>query len=608
MKNRKLFVGLFTLLMAFAFIAPSMVKATGNGTSERTTDVTIHKMELFEDPREFDPAMTLPKDHDGTVLTPTQLDEALGAGNYTPLPGVEFSYWMVNENFVIGNPVGPLVGTVTTGPLGTVTIPNLPNGYYYFEETFTPVNVVTQIASPFILGLPVMNAAGTEFITDLHIYPKNVTVRGAVVLTKMADLAPLPGAKFKLYEGVAPSGTEYVPEDGVAEEFTTNAVGEIIINNLPVGSYYFKETATVLSYLLDQTPIPFTITANGKVTVSGGLSTGKTGDVKEVKHYNFEEPKIDKSIGAPDTNELSADYNEVFDYILDLDLPADITEYTVFNVSDTINSKLDYKNSLLVEGKVDGGTWVTLTSPTHFTATEPALDGDGLLKIVFVPSALKVGEVSFKEIRITFKAAINETAIMGQNIPNKAIVDYNNGFVIGDEPSDEVLAYTGGRKFLKYSASEAALDGAKFIIVNNATMDKYLAENGGVYSWVTLNPADDVLNLPNAVVLESDANGLFEILGLKYGTYYLYEIVAPMSSAGYPYNLMEDPIAFEINKTSYFVEPELDIPVEQEPTGILNVLGPQIPQTGGIGTVLFTLIGGGLMGSALILNKKRSRR
>ncbi|HCW74019.1 MAG TPA: hypothetical protein DHM90_09765, partial [Clostridiaceae bacterium] len=30
-------------------------------------------------------------------------------------------------------------------------------------------------------------------------------------------------------------------------------------------------------------------------------------------------------------------------------------------------------------------------------------------------------------------------------------------------------------------------------------------------------------------------------------------------------------------------------------------------QTGGIGTTLFTLIGGGLMGSALILNKKRSK-
>ena len=598
MKGRKLFTVLFTMLVLFVFVAPAMAKATE--VPERTTNVTIHKMELFTNPE------GLPADHDGTVLDEDGLDEVLGAGNYAPLEGVVFRYWKVpataDADDLDDMDLSELItdfgnGTITTATLanGTVALPPLADGYYYFREHSAPEVVTDQIAVPFLLGLPVMKADGTGFIKDLHIYPKNLTVRGAVVLTKLAGNAKLPGVTFDLYKGVPGNSTLRT------EDLVTDANGEIIINNLPVGSYYFVETATVSPYLLDATPIPFTITANGKATVVAGERV-VTGDVKLVTHDNFVEPDIEKFIGTVGQTAASGNFNEALPFIIDVELPGNIQKYDSLVVSDDLDSRLDYRNSLEVLGSTDGITFTPLALGTDYTVTEPALGSHEELVVTFEPEELE----GLKFIRVKFEASINETAIMGQGIPNKAVVEYNNGFVVDEEPSEEVLAFTGGKNFIKVNGDAEALDGAEFVIMN--ADNEYLVIEDGVYSWTT--------DMDDAYTVVSDEYGLFEIKGLKYdledGTvYFLYETVAPMSSEGYPYQLIEDPIDFLVNGSSYYSNPGTIELGSQDPTAdpqeVLNILGPQIPQTGGIGTTLFTLIGGGLMGSALILNKKRSK-
>ena len=619
MKGRKLFTLLFTILILFVFAAPTMAKAVEIDSVPAPpmhyTDVTIHKIEL-----KTMPTTTLPANHDGDVLTEAELIALFGANNYAFLEGVVFSYWKVNSGDTIAvlnamtiaqlDAAYDRTDLAPTNASGVITIPDLADGFYYFRETFTPVNVTQQIAVPFLLGLPVMKLDGTGFIEDLHIYPKNLTVRGAVVLTKYGpNRVEIPGAKFRLYKGVSPTGVEYDPEGpALPMEYTTNSEGEIIINNLPVGNYYFVETATVSPYLLDQTPIPFTITANGFVTVVDELRTATTGDVKFVSHFNYEEPDVTKSIVSPGTLVGSGDYHEPIKFYIDIKLPPDILEYTMLEVSDMISTKLDYKDSLVVSGSTNGTTFNPLTLTTQYTVpNQPAVDGDGLLKVVFVPAALKAGEVRLTYIRITFMAAINETAIMGQGIPNSATVNYNNGYTPGDDTSNDVKAYTGGKNFRKVDG-QLGLAGAEFAVKNGA--GKFLKIGaGGVYEWV------DTLAL-TTFRLTSDANGYFEIKGLEYAipggtTYYLYETKAPMSAAGYPYNLIETDIPFLVNATSYYADPTVITMPDADPTatpqGVVNILGPKIPQTGGIGTVLFTLIGGGLMGSAVMLNKKRSR-
>ncbi len=120
------------------------------------------------------------------------------------------------------------------------------------------------------------------------------------------------------------------------------------------------------------------------------------------------------------------------------------------------------------------------------------------------------------------------------------------------------------------------------------------------YEWkeATKAPTD-------AVVLVSDSEGRLEITGLEYGEYKLEEKEAPKGFAK-----LTGTVDFTVEKGSYDskqAEGELDY--KQEGT---KVFGKQIknkfvsiPQTGGIGTIIFTAIGLAIMASAVIAIKKR---
>ena len=120
------------------------------------------------------------------------------------------------------------------------------------------------------------------------------------------------------------------------------------------------------------------------------------------------------------------------------------------------------------------------------------------------------------------------------------------------------------------------------------------------YEWkeATKAPTD-------AVVLVSDSEGRLEITGLEYGEYKLEEKEAPKGFAK-----LTGTVDFTVEKGSYDskqAEGELDY--KQEGT---KVFGKQIknkfvsiPQTGGVGTIIFTAIGLAIMASAVIAIKKR---
>lgn len=117
------------------------------------------------------------------------------------------------------------------------------------------------------------------------------------------------------------------------------------------------------------------------------------------------------------------------------------------------------------------------------------------------------------------------------------------------------------------------------------------------YTWGT---KDD----PNVVILTSNAAGQFEITGLAYGTYYLEEKTAP---AGYA--KLNGTIKFEVKENSY-KSFDVDINYEQDQTQVKDAKcvankKVSIPQTGGIGTVIFTVVGVMLMVGAAFALKRR---
>lgn len=133
--------------------------------------------------------------------------------------------------------------------------------------------------------------------------------------------------------------------------------------------------------------------------------------------------------------------------------------------------------------------------------------------------------------------------------------------------------------------------------------DKAVEANNGVYKWVETTDTT-----AKRVVLESDTQGKFEIKGLSYGEYYLQETQAPKD-----YALNKDRFKFTVAEKSYSqgedgVTYKSDAAVTKETKGNALKIDNRnltIPQTGGIGTVIFTAIGLAIMASAVIAIKKR---
>lgn len=247
-------------------------------------------------------------------------------------------------------------------------------------------------------------------------------------------------------------------------------------------------------------------------------------------------------------------------------------------------------------------------------------------------------------ILVFYDAVLNENAEIGlPGNENSAYLEFSNnpnGEGTGRTEEDTVIVFTYELDGTKVDGAnvDTKLEGAQFVLLNGAKTEAAMVVDGKVRGWVkvaTEAAAGDV-KMPETyeewverygdqnVILTSAADGIFKIAGLDDGTYFLREIQAPNG-----YNLLEEDVQLVItadteNGQNWAGEPgqaltALNIRVndgELQPgnteTGIVNVTvannqGATLPETGGMGTTLFYIIGGLLVVGAGVLLVVRIR-
>lgn len=245
----------------------------------------------------------------------------------------------------------------------------------------------------------------------------------------------------------------------------------------------------------------------------------------------------------------------------------------------------------------------TLTANTDYTLETNPKDGDSF-DVKFTDGKLKTNDV----VVVTYSATVAADAtIAGAGNKNTAKLVYNGK----DSTKEETTTYVWKLNVHKYALNstndEVALSGAKFVLYRmDSGVKKYAKLTGDkIDGWVT--------DKGDATTLETDGAGNILIEGLNVGTYYLEETEAP---AGY--NKLTEPIEVEITATTSVTSGSETVqyknssetsytPATDATVKVLNKAGTQLPSTGGIGTTLFYVIGGGLMAVAavLLVTKKR---
>lgn len=331
--------------------------------------------------------------------------------------------------------------------------------------------------------------------------------------------------------------------------------------------------------------------------------TGTTGDYGEkyndVADYSIGDAVPFKLIGSvPDMSQYSTSYKYTFHDTLANSLKA----------PDKADVKVYMSSNKAGSGKQDITSNFTVTVSgqeiTVHTEDLKAIDGISAGKYILVEYSAVLNSnaaINNDNVADTDKGNINKVYLTYSNNPR-------NESEAGKTPEDTVIVFTYEIKATKVDGeTNKGLEGVKFRIYRMRGDDKLYAQvaEGKLSGWVTT--AND------NCVLTSGKDGKFSLAGLDDGTYFIEEIT-PLPG----YNSI-DPVEIKINgntnngqsgngATSELTSVKFTVgKTTADAITIVNNAGTTLPSTGGMGTTVFYVVGGGLMAVAVVLlvTKKR---
>ena len=258
------------------------------------------------------------------------------------------------------------------------------------------------------------------------------------------------------------------------------------------------------------------------------------------------------------------------------------------------------------------GTGYTFKMTDTCNASEK-IDGC-TFEVALTDSALQPNDL----IVVEYYATVTSDAVIGvEGNPNKTILKYDNDYA--EESTTKTYVWEMGvHKYtdLDTDKKDTPLADAEFKLYKGAGTSKKYA----TFSTFTTVDGTSVYKLTGWVDDETTAtavvtptSGNIKLEGLDAGTYYLEETTAPTG-----YNKLTAPITVKVESTLPTVAGtnatyEVKYGAEDKKTGadnrvpVFNQAGIELPSTGGMGTTLFYVLGGGLMVAAVVLlvTKKR---
>lgn len=574
-KAKRFLTGLLSAALALSLCAMPAMAAEGSGTTttptanpvwtQDTGSITIHKYEWNGDAGKTgtgEPGDSLPTNEKGE--TPT------------PLAGATFTVYQVKnaedlKKYYDGKDVAwptswedyaepdtttggyklksekveavTKIGLKTTDASGVVKFEELSLGLYLVLETKTPDSVRTACV-PFFVSVPMTkvstdtNGALTDWLYDVHVFPKNSTAYGKAVLQKVGkqsgtdeEVLTMQGYKFKLYKknddgawtwierkpanGVDNAG-EWLDADNKTGVLTTGAEGKISVSGLTKGVYAFVETEVNANdgYILDSgIAYVFKIDDNGDMVAAteadvvneiypeNATSFDFTAfNATEVKVKNYK-PDFKKEI----TGKKDADYGIGDDvpYTLTVNVPENVAKLKTFTVSDEMNSdQLVVNDDILVKGKAGDAAETTFTAGTEYTLTKTNADGKSGFTIAF--NTKEIAAYAGGTITITYTAKLQDGASVGAvgNV-NSADLKYSKKTDIKtteeDPPydiHDEAVVYTFKTGILKKgdSADGEPLENVEFTLYKKVDPKKDKINEAG--TAVTFMGADKTILTP----------------------------------------------------------------------------------------------------------------
>lgn len=322
---------------------------------------------------------------------------------------------------------------------------------------------------------------------------------------------------------------------------------------------------------------------------------GKNTAVKIKSTFPTVEKKVQTTDGGDFTDNGTAQVGKKVAFQLTAEVPdmSDYTKYT-FKFVDTMTKGLDFvENSVKVTiaGKnIDAGE---KTYKVKFDTAQKVLTVtfDNLKK---VNKEQNTPVATGDKIVVTYEAYINKDASRTDPATNKVYLQYSNNpgtDELGKSNPDESKVYTYDIEIHKFHTEDIdanRLANATFKLtsdVDGNNVVKLVAETDANAYHVQGDGETGV------DTVTTDGTGKINIKGLKDGTYYLHETIAPTG-----YNKLKKPIKIDITVTGEaYTTPTYKVDeVDQNTSNIIkveNVKGVMLPETGSIGTIGLTALG-----------------